>query len=63
MNSMKKSASFAARDYKGWPRPEEIEHYFLAPTTALVFETETDDAQGVDGTENLPPNAGGRAKP
>lgn len=57
---MKKEAYFASRDIKGWPRPEEIEHYFLAPPgRRWFFETGNDgasfSADGVDGTEHLEP--------
>lgn len=56
---MKKSAYFGSCDIKGWPRPEEIEHYFLAPPgQRWFFQTGNDTAgfvvDGVDGTEHLP---------
>jgi immunity protein Imm1 of predicted polymorphic toxin system len=56
---MIKSAYFASRDIKGWPRPDDIEHYFLDPPgQRWFFETTNDtagfDADGVDGTEHLP---------
>ncbi len=55
---MKKEAYFASRVFNGWPRPEDIEHYFLAPPgKRWFFETRNDgasfDAYGVDGTGNL----------
>ncbi len=58
--SVKKHAYFASRPIKGWPRPEEIEHYFLAPPKKRwFFETGNDtagfDADGIDGTEHLEP--------
>jgi hypothetical protein len=58
---MKKSAYFASRDVKGWPRPEEIAHYFLAPPgQRWSFQTGNDtagfDVVGVDGTGHLPPD-------
>jgi hypothetical protein len=57
---MIKTAYFASRDIKGWPRPEEIEHYFLAPPGKhWFFETGNDTAgftaDGIDGTEHLEP--------
>lgn len=53
-----KHAYFASRPIKGWPRPEEIEHYFLKPAEqAWFFETGNDtagfDADGIDGTAHL----------
>ncbi len=57
---MKKTAEFASQYIKSWPRPEEIEHYFLAPPgQRWFFETGVDgarfDAEGIDGTEHLRP--------
>lgn len=57
---MNKRAYFASRNIKGWPRPEDIEHFFLAPPgRRWFFETGNDtagfDAEGIDGTENLEP--------
>src|SRR5262245_7783455 len=55
---MKQSADFASRSIKGWPRPEEIEHYFLGPPDKRWLsytddDTASFDAEGVDGTEHL----------
>lgn len=56
---MQKSGYFASRDIKGWPKPQDIEHYFLTPPgKRWFFETRNDTAgfraDGVDGTEHLP---------
>jgi len=62
---MPKYAYFASRDYDGWPRPEEIEPYFLgrpgrtwfAPKQRWFFETGNDTAgfklEGAEGTGHL----------
>ena len=55
---MIKTAYFASRDIKGWPRPEDIKHYFLDPPgQRWFFDTGNDTAgfvaEGVDGTEHL----------
>lgn len=59
---MKKTADFASRDIDGWPRPADIEPYFLAPPGGWFSRTREDTAgfaiEGVDGTEHLPPNKG-----
>jgi hypothetical protein len=60
---MKKRAYFASRQIVGWPKPGDIERYFLAPPgQRWFFETGNDsagfDAQGVDGTESLDANNG-----
>ena len=60
---MQKSSSFASRCIKGWPRPEDIEHFFLAPPgQRWFFETGQDGAwfevQGLDGTDHLRPETG-----
>lgn len=58
---MKKTAYFAGETMEGWPRPEDIKHYFLGPPGKRWFFDTGDDtaafeALGVDGTEHLPPN-------
>jgi immunity protein Imm1 of predicted polymorphic toxin system len=60
-----KRAYFASRDYNGWPRPEEIEHYFLAaPGQRWFFETGNDtagfDLEGAEDTGHLASTADGR---
>ena len=60
---MTKSSYFASRMTEGWPRPEDIEHYFLAsPGKRWFFETGNDSggfsAEGIDGTEHLGTNEG-----
>jgi hypothetical protein len=60
---MQKNAYFASRDIKGWPKPQDIERYFLAPPgRRWFFETGNDGAGfhavGVDGTEHLTPKSG-----
>jgi hypothetical protein len=60
---MKKSSYFASRMTEGWPHPEDIEQYFLAPSgKRWFFETGNDSggftAEGVDGTEHLGTNEG-----
>jgi hypothetical protein len=60
---MKKHGYFASRDIKGWPKPQDIAHYFLAPPGRhWFFETGNDTAgftaEGADGTEHLEPNKG-----
>lgn len=55
---MRKHAYFASRDIEGWPKPKEIEHYFLAsPGKRWFFETRNDSAgfsaDGVEGTGHL----------
>lgn len=62
---MIKHAHFAARLLDHWPRPKDIEHYFLAPPgTRWFFDTGIDGASfrvdGIDGTERLPPDDLGR---
>jgi hypothetical protein len=58
---VRKSAYFASRPSAGWPHPNELERYFLAPSgQRWFFETENDSAnftaEGVDETElELPP--------
>jgi hypothetical protein len=32
---VKKSVYFDVFDRRGWPAPEELQHYFLAPRAAL----------------------------
>ncbi len=60
---MEKFSDFASQEMKQWPRPEDIEHYFLAPPgQRWFFETGVDGAlfeiEGVDGTEHLRPETG-----
>src|SRR5262245_29196194 len=55
---MRRTGYFASELMWEWPRPEEIEHYFLAPPgERWFFETGNDGAafenKGVDGTEHL----------
>lgn len=55
---MKKSTYFDSRPQKGWPKPEELEPYFLAPPGKRWFNTGGNDsadlrAVGVDGTGHL----------
>ncbi|MEM7192649.1 MAG: Imm1 family immunity protein [Pseudomonadota bacterium] len=54
---MKKTAYFNSEDIKGWPRPEELRPYFLAPPGQEWFDTGGNDgalltAEGLYGTEN-----------
>lgn len=64
---IEKSASFASENYEGhWPKPDEIQHCFLAPPAKRwFFDTGNDVAyfriDGVDGTDHLPPDDDGRA--
>jgi hypothetical protein len=60
---VRKSAYFASLPSAGWPRPKELERYFLAPSgQRWFFETENDSAsftaEGVDGTEHLEADKG-----
>ncbi len=60
---MNKTAHFASRRFDHWPRPDEIEHYFLGPPgRRWFFETRNDTAEfggdGVDNTDHLPPGKG-----
>lgn len=55
---MRKHGYFASRDIEGWPKPKDIEHYFLAPPgKRWFFETRNDSAgfraDGVEGTHHL----------
>jgi immunity protein Imm1 of predicted polymorphic toxin system len=55
---MGKTGYFASELLWEWPKPQEIEHYFLAPRDERwFFETGNDGAlftnEGVDGTEHL----------
>ena len=55
---MGKTGYFASELIWEWPKPEEIEHYFLAPPDKRwFFETGNDGAyltnEGADGTEHL----------
>jgi hypothetical protein len=56
---MRKTGYFASKLIRDWPKPDEIEDYFLAPAgERWFFETGNDGAsftlEGVDGTEHLP---------
>ncbi len=55
---MKKTAYFASESIDGWPRPRDIERYFLAPPGQEWFYEGNNDtagfqADGFDGTEHL----------
>jgi Immunity protein Imm1 len=55
---MRKSTYFASRSLEGWPDPNELKRYFVAPPgQQWFFETKNDSggllAEGVDGTERL----------
>jgi hypothetical protein len=59
IGNMIKTAYFASRDIKGWPQPEDIKHYFLAPPEQRWFFNTGNDtagfvAEGLDGTEHFP---------
>jgi hypothetical protein len=63
---MIKDASFASDSYEDrWPRPEEIQHFFLAPPGKRWFFDGNDVAyftiNGVDGTDHLAPDDQRRA--
>jgi Immunity protein Imm1 len=56
---MKKRVYFDVFDGPGWPAPNELRRYFLAPPgRRWTFETGNDSwglsAQGIEGTEHLP---------
>jgi hypothetical protein len=60
---MRKCAYLDLRRSNGWPRPEELEPYFLRPPgQCWAFKSGNDNAglaaEGVDGTEDLDPNDG-----
>lgn len=60
---MRKCSYFDLRRSNGWPRPEELEPYFLRPRgQCWDFKSGNDNAglaaEGVDGTEDLDPNDG-----
>jgi hypothetical protein len=60
---MIKKTYFASLPIHGWPKPEVLERYFLAPPgKRWFFETRTDGALlqgiGADGTEHLQANKG-----
>src|SRR5262249_15283178 len=58
---MKKSVYFDKYRGMGWPRPSELEHYFLAPRgQRWTFGNDCWGlaAEGVDGTEHLPIDSG-----
>lgn len=61
--NMKKQAYFASQRRQGWPAPEELERYFLAPPgKRWFFETRNDggnfSAEGLYGTGDLEPKTG-----
>src|SRR5262245_38933707 len=60
---MRKSTYLDLRRSHGWPKPEELEPYFLGPPgQRWAFENGNDNAglaaEGVDGTADLDPNDG-----
>jgi len=60
---MKKRVNFDVFKRAGWPAPNELEHYFLAPPGQQWFYANGNDAaslraEGVDGTEHLEANKG-----
>lgn len=60
---MRKDIYFDRRFGPGWPSPEELESYFLAPKGKEWFYTGGNDTgglsiEGVDGTEHLPQGKG-----
>lgn len=61
---MKRSVYFDVFDRRGWPSPDELQHYFLAPPGQRWTFGDGEGrswgltAKGVDGTEHLPANKG-----
>jgi len=60
---MRKCTYLDLRRGNGWPRPEELEPYFLRPPgQCWAFKSGNDNAglaaEGVDGTEDLDPHDG-----
>jgi Immunity protein Imm1 len=60
---MRKRVYFGEFDGRGWPLPEQLQRYFLAPHgQRWTFEGGNDSwgltAEGVDGTEHLEANKG-----
>jgi Immunity protein Imm1 len=60
---MKKRSYFPWDNTPGWPKPEELEPYFLAAVSeGFLFEMDNDSAilqgEGADGTEHLPAGNG-----
>jgi Immunity protein Imm1 len=60
---MRKCAYLDLRRGNGWPKPAELERYFLGPPRQRwAFESGNDNAglavEGVDGTEDMEPNEG-----
>jgi hypothetical protein len=60
---MRKFTHFNCLPRAGWPSPSEMEHYFLSASgRRQAFDTDNDcwglSAEGVDGTEHLPPGKG-----
>lgn len=48
---IRKQSYFASRPVDGWPRPEEIEHYFLAPAGQRWFFETRNDSGGFSAQE------------
>jgi hypothetical protein len=60
---MRKSVYFGSFDGRGWPLPEQLQQYFLAPPGhRWTFKGGNDNwgltAEGVDGSEHLEANKG-----
>lgn len=60
---MRKRTYFASRRREGWPEPDELEPYFIAPPgKRWFFETRNDGAvlvaEGVENTKHLQVGAG-----
>jgi hypothetical protein len=60
---MRKSGYFDSQELMGWPDPQELRPYFYAPPGQEWFHTGGNDgasidAEGVDGTDALPPSKG-----
>jgi hypothetical protein len=60
---MRKRLYFDVFDGAGWPAPSELERYFLGPAgQRWTFKSLNDcwglSAEGVDGSEHLPPRQG-----
>jgi hypothetical protein len=60
---MRKLTYFASKRSEGWPAPDELAPYFVAPPgKRWFFETGNDSgglsAEGLNGTEDLMPGAG-----
>jgi hypothetical protein len=60
IQGMRKETYFASRLWDGWPDPDELKSYFLAPPgQRWFFETRNDSAglsvEGVEGTDHFGP--------